>query len=312
MSGRRGGTDAQRCHSGMVCSNRSVGRLRRGRYPHHSRVASLEMGLRTGHPLHRSYRRAALCTRLPRAAPRHARTIRRCAMAADPRLHDALYRGDGVGILAGAVIGGFLELPAALDITMEYVLGFGIGLGIFQALFMRDMVGGSYPRALARSFVPELTSMNCLMAGMIPVAMILKSRIPGAMSPLSPAFWFVRSMALMTGFIAAYPMNWWLVARRLKHGMLTVRRAGLAPEAMAGMQHQSQGAHQPGAMPEHSGQSAPAVPGITIGIAVVFDHAGRDRDWDRLLVKKRRRNFSRRRWTPACAELFAWSRLTGL
>ena len=52
--------------------------------------------------------------------------------------------GDGVGILAGAVIGGFLLLPAALDITMEYVLGFAFGLGIFQALFMRDMVGGSY------------------------------------------------------------------------------------------------------------------------------------------------------------------------
>jgi hypothetical protein len=178
--------------------------------------------------------------------------------------------GDGVGILAGAVIGGFLELPAALDITMEYVLGFGFGLGIFQALFMRDMVGGSYPRALARSLVPELTSMNCLMAGMIPVAMILKSRIPGAASPLSAAFWFVMSMALMTGFIAAYPMNWWLVARRLKHGMLTVRRAGSAPDGIAGMQHQSQGAHQLGAMPEHSGQSAPAMPGTTIAIVIVL------------------------------------------
>ena len=178
--------------------------------------------------------------------------------------------GDGVGILAGAVIGGFLELPAALDITMEYVLGFGFGLGIFQALFMRDMVGGSYPRALARSFLPELTSMNCLMAGMIPVAMILKSRIPGATSPLSPAFWFVMSMALVTGFIAAYPMNWWLVARRLKHGMLTVRRAGLASGGMAGMQQQTQGAHQMGAMPEHSGHTAPAVPAITIGIVIVL------------------------------------------
>ena len=83
-------------------------------------------------------------------------------------------------------------------------------------------------------------------------------------------------------------MNWWLVACRLKHGMLTVRRAGLAPEAMAGMQHQSQGAHQPGAMPEHSGQSAPAVPGITMGIVIglsFFDHGGRNRDWGRLLVK---------------------------
>jgi Domain of unknown function (DUF4396) len=179
--------------------------------------------------------------------------------------------GDGVGILAGAVIGGFLLLPAALDITMEYILGFAFGLGIFQALFMRDMVGGSYPRALARSFIPELTSMNCLMAGMIPVAMILKSRIPGATSPLSPAFWFVMSMALMTGFIAAYPMNWWLVARRLKHGMLTVRRAVAgAHEGMAGMQHQSQGAHQKGALTEHSGHAAPAVAAITIGIVIVL------------------------------------------
>ena len=179
--------------------------------------------------------------------------------------------GDGVGILAGAVIGGFLLLPAALDVTMEYVLGFAFGLGIFQALFMRDMVGGSYRRALARSFISELTSMNCLMAGMIPVAMILKSRIPGAMSPLSPAFGFVMSMALMTGFIAAYPMNWWLVARRLKHGMLTVRRAPApAHEAMPGMQHQSQGAQQMGAMAQHSGHAAPAVAAITIGIAIAL------------------------------------------
>jgi hypothetical protein len=178
--------------------------------------------------------------------------------------------GDGVGILAGAVIGGFLLLPAALGITMEYVLGFGFGLGIFQALFMRDMVGGSYPRALAGSFIPELTSMNCLMAGMIPVAMILKSRMSGATSPLSPVFWFVMSMALMTGFITAYPMNWWLVARRLKHGMLTVRRAGLAPQGMVAIQHQSQGAHQMGAMPEHSGLPAPAVPAIAIEIVIVL------------------------------------------
>ena len=42
--------------------------------------------------------------------------------------------GDGVGILAGAVIGGFLLLPAVVDITMEYVLGFAFGLGIFQPL----------------------------------------------------------------------------------------------------------------------------------------------------------------------------------
>jgi hypothetical protein len=78
------------------------------------------------------------------------------------------------------------------------------------------------------------------------------------------------SMALMTGFMAAYAMNWWLVARRLKHGMLTVRRAAAsAHEGMAGMQHQSQGAHQTEAMTEHSGHAAPAVAAITIGIVIV-------------------------------------------
>src|SRR5262249_17066923 len=56
--------------------------------------------------------------------------------------------GDGVGILVGAALGGFLMLPRPADITLEYLLGFSFGWGIFQALFMRDMLGGSYTRAL--------------------------------------------------------------------------------------------------------------------------------------------------------------------
>ena len=180
--------------------------------------------------------------------------------------------GDGIGILTGAVIGGFLMLPPALDVAMEYLLGFTFGLGIFQALFMRDMVGGSYTRALAAAFIPELTSMNCLMAGMIPVAMVFKAGVPGSASPASPAFWFIMSMALLTGFITAYPMNWWLVARKLKHGMLTVRPAkaeGTGGHGMPGMDHHSQSGHQ-GEMGEHSGHVAPAVPSATIAMVTLL------------------------------------------
>ena len=100
--------------------------------------------------------------------------------------------------------------------------------------------------------------------------MILKSRIPGATSPLSPAFWFVMSMALMTGCIAAYPMNWWLVAPAQARNAMVRRAVAGAHEGMAGMQHQSQGAHQMGAMPEHAGHAAPAVAAITIGIVIVL------------------------------------------
>lgn len=133
--------------------------------------------------------------------------------------------GDGVGILAGAVVASIYHFPQALDIALEYVLGFGFGWAIFQALFMREMAGGSYARALSSTFFPELLSMNCLMAGMVPVMTWAMKRTPMAHEPAGPAFWFVMSMALLVGFITAYPMNWWLVSRHLKHGMMTVRSA---------------------------------------------------------------------------------------
>jgi hypothetical protein len=70
--------------------------------------------------------------------------------------------------------------------------------------------------------------MNFLMAGMIPTVMWLRAQVPAAGDPLKPAFWFVMSMGLLVGFIVAYPMNWWLVANHLKHGMMTVRSKAAA------------------------------------------------------------------------------------
>lgn len=157
--------------------------------------------------------------------------------------------GDGLGILAGAVIGSIFHLPPAAHVALEYVLGFGFGWTIFQALFMRDMAGGSFRRSLALTFVPELLSMNLLMAGMVPVMTIMMASIPASESPLSPFFWFVMSMSLLAGGIIAYPMNWWLVARHLKHGMMTVRPASLQPP------------HAEHAEPAaHSGMAHPATP----------------------------------------------------
>jgi hypothetical protein len=109
-------------------------------------------------------------------------------------------------------------------VVLEYILGFTFGWMIFQALFMRDMMGGSYGRALTGTFMSELLSMNLLMAGMVPTVMALRVRIPPASDPMTPSFWFVMSMGLLVGFIVAYPMNWWLVTYHLKHGMMTVRR----------------------------------------------------------------------------------------
>src|SRR4029077_2030145 len=106
--------------------------------------------------------------------------------------------GDGVGILVGAALAGVLHLSGWWEGILEYILGFAFGWMIFQALFMRDMVGGSYMRSLTSTFIPELLSMNLLMAGMVPTMMVLNMRL-GAGGPGTPVFWFVMSMALLVG-----------------------------------------------------------------------------------------------------------------
>ena len=132
--------------------------------------------------------------------------------------------GDGLGIIIGAAVGSLMTLPFALDAGLEYLLGFGFGWLFFQAFAMRDMAGGDYVKSLRMTFIPEFLSMNVLMAGMILVSRFWMPHVEGASHPSHPAFWFIMSMALIAGFICAYPMNWWLVTRKLKHGMMTIRR----------------------------------------------------------------------------------------
>ncbi|MDP9311981.1 MAG: DUF4396 domain-containing protein [Chloroflexota bacterium] len=134
--------------------------------------------------------------------------------------------GDATGIIVAAAITAALGLPMWVDVISEYVFGFAFGLLIFQALFMRQMLGGSYWLALKRSFMPEWLSMNAVMAGMVPVMVILMSRDMTAMEATSIRFWGVMSLATLVGFATAYPVNVWLVATGLKHGMGTVRALG--------------------------------------------------------------------------------------
>lgn len=131
--------------------------------------------------------------------------------------------GDGIGITVGAALAAQLRFPTWADISFEYVLGFGFGWAIFQSFAMREMAGGNYLRSLQQTFLPELLSMNLLMTGMVVTRHLLMPQIVGSANPLAVGFWFVMSMALIVGFILAYPINWWLVANGLKHGMITAR-----------------------------------------------------------------------------------------
>src|SRR5665213_3224252 len=132
--------------------------------------------------------------------------------------------GDATGIILAAAATAILGLPMWADLLVEYTAGFLFGLLIFQSLFMRAVMGGTYAENVRRSFIPELVSMNAMMAGMAPVMIVLMmGRDMRAMWPGEPLFWFVMSLGITVGFALAYPVNVWLVTRGLKHGLMTVR-----------------------------------------------------------------------------------------
>jgi hypothetical protein len=160
--------------------------------------------------------------------------------------------GDATGIIAAAAITGALAVPMGVDLAVEYVAGFAFGLLIFQALFMRAMRGGSYLAAVRGTVLPEWLSMNALMAGMFPVMAILTTQDPLAMEPMDGRFWGVMALATIVGGLLAYPVNWWLVASGLKHGMGSSQALG-------------KGGHDPA----HEPAAAEPATGIRVAVTVI-------------------------------------------
>ncbi|MER8430118.1 DUF4396 domain-containing protein [Mesorhizobium caraganae] len=147
--------------------------------------------------------------------------------------------GDATGIILAAVITATLGLPMWVDLIVEYVSGFAFGLFIFQSLFMKSMMGGTYLENVRKSFLPEFISMNFMMTGMAPVmSFLMMGRDMRAMEPTELLFWGVMSIGVIAGFILAYPANVWLVARGLKHGLMTLR------SQTTGTSNREQSAHQ--------------------------------------------------------------------
>jgi FtsP/CotA-like multicopper oxidase with cupredoxin domain len=165
--------------------------------------------------------------------------------------------GDATGIIAAAVITASLGLPMWLDLIVEYISGFSFGLLIFQSLFMKSMMGGTYRDNVRKTFPPEFISMNFMMAGMAPVmSFLMMGRDMRAMEPTELLFWGVMSLGVTAGFVAAYPVNVWMVKRALKHGLMTDRKA---------QRHSDSAMKQPAAHGDHVQQSGQPEHGVQHG-----------------------------------------------
>ncbi len=161
--------------------------------------------------------------------------------------------GDATGVIVVAFITALLNLPMGVDSILEYIAGFVFGLFIFQALFMKDMLGSSYTEAVRKTWYPEWMSMNFVMAGMLPVMIILMTSDMKNMEVTSLHFWGIMSLASIIGSVLAFPVNWWLVKNKLKHGMGTERALGKGGEKLNPAMNMK-GMNMKG-MPEHSIQN---------------------------------------------------------
>ncbi len=139
--------------------------------------------------------------------------------AANSEMH--CLAGDATGIIFSAAIVYHFALPNGIDLIIEYCSAFVVGLFIFQALMMMGMFK-DYWTAVRKTFFVETVSMNMVMVGMIPVMVILMHHFPDGDNPYGPSFWFIMGMATIAGGITAYPINYWLVAKKLKHGCMTI------------------------------------------------------------------------------------------
>jgi hypothetical protein len=133
--------------------------------------------------------------------------------------------GDATGIILAAFVVFYFGLPNGIDLILEYLSAFVVGLFVFQAMMMKAMYG-DYATAVKKTFFAETVSMNMVMVGMIPVMVILMHHLSGGDDPLHPLFWYIMGMAAIAGGITAYPINSWLVRNKLKHGCMTLPEPG--------------------------------------------------------------------------------------
>ena len=117
-----------------------------------------------------------------------------------------------IGEVAGLAIGVSLGLPIwatiALATGLAYVSGFALGL---LPLIRQGM---SPMQALRTIWLGEAISI-----AVMEIAMNFADYHMGGMaanSVLDPMFWLGIAVAVPAGFIAAWPVNWWLLRRNIK------------------------------------------------------------------------------------------------
>lgn len=121
--------------------------------------------------------------------------------------------GCGIGEVLGVIIGTYYGMTMfatmALAITLGFVFGFALGI---IPLIRKGF-------SFSRSFKIVLVGEGLSIAVMEAFEVLTQLLIPGVMEAglTDPIFWLGMGAALVVGFIAALPVNYYMIKRGVRH-----------------------------------------------------------------------------------------------
>ena len=117
--------------------------------------------------------------------------------------------GEVAGLMIGVTLGLGVWATIGLATALAYISGFTLGL-----LPVMRRQNKTFWQALKLIWIGEAVSI-----GVMEIAMNAADYAVGGMqagSVLTPMFWYGILVAGPAGFLAAWPVNWWLLSRDLK------------------------------------------------------------------------------------------------
>lgn len=103
-----------------------------------------------------------------------------------------------------------------LDFVLAFL--FGIAFQYFTIKPMRELSVGQGLVAALKADTLSLTAWQVGMYGWMALALFVLFS-PEALPKTGPDFWFMMQVAMLTGFLTSYPVNWWLLRRGIKEKM---------------------------------------------------------------------------------------------
>ena len=121
--------------------------------------------------------------------------------------------GCGLGEVLGMVIGTWLHMNNASTMILAIVLGFVLGFAFGMVPIMR--AGFPFTKAFKQVLIAEGLSIAVMEA----FEVLVQAYTPGVMDAhlTDGIFWVGMLLGLVTGFIAAFPVNYIFVKKGIRH-----------------------------------------------------------------------------------------------